>query len=53
MVEGDRINYPDNCCTPTAELLTVKQLLNSVISTPQAKFRTMVVKNFYLNTPLK
>ena len=37
----------------TADLLSIKLLLNSVISTPNAKFMTMDIKNFYLNTPLK
>ena len=31
-VGGDKINYPGDCSTPTAALLTVKLLLNSVIS---------------------
>ena len=35
-IGGDRINYPEDCGTPTANLLTVKLLLNSVISTPEA-----------------
>ena len=38
---------------PTADLLTVKLLLKSVISTPGAQFITMNIKNFYVNTPLK
>jgi len=50
---GDRINYPDDCGTPTADLLTVKLLLNSVISTVGAKFFTLDIKDFYLNTPMK
>ena len=37
-VGGDRINYPYEVATPTADLLTVKLLLNSVISTEGAKF---------------
>ena len=49
----DRINYLDDYGTPTTDLLTVKVLINSVISIPQAKFMTMDIKNFYLNTPLK
>ena len=32
-VGGDKINYPGDCGTPTTDLLTVKLLLNSVIST--------------------
>ena len=38
--------------TPTCDLLTAKLLLNSIISTPGAKFFTMDIKNFYLMTPL-
>ena len=52
-VGGNKINYPGDCGTPTADLLTVKLLLNSVISTPGAKFMTMDIANFYLMTPLK
>ena len=39
--------------TPTADLMTVKLLLNSVISTPGAKFVTLDIKDFYLNTPME
>jgi hypothetical protein len=35
-VGGEIINYPDDCGTPTADILTVKLLLNSVISTKNA-----------------
>ena len=51
-VGGDRINYPEDVGTPTADMLLVKLLLNSVISTKGAKFMTGDIKNFYLNTPL-
>ena len=50
---GNLINYLGNCGTPTADLLTVKLLLNSVISTQGAKFFTMDISNFYLNRALK
>ena len=36
-VGGDRINYPDDCGTPTADMLTVKLLLNSVVSTQRGQ----------------
>ena len=49
-VRGDRINHPDDCGTPTADLLTMKLLLNSTISTLGAKFFTLDIKNFSLNT---
>ena len=53
MVGGDKVNYPDNVGTPTADLTLVKTHLNSVISTKNAKYMTLDVKNFYLNTPMK
>jgi hypothetical protein len=49
---GDRVYYPFNAGTPTADLLTVKLLINSVISTPGARFFTMDITNFYLGTPM-
>jgi hypothetical protein len=49
---GNLINYPGDCGTPTADLLTVKLMLNSVISTPNAKFMTINIKDFYLMTPM-
>ena len=49
---GNLINYPDDCGTPTADLLTVKLLLNSFISTPNGKFMTIDIKDFYLMTPM-
>ena len=52
-VGGDRINYPYDCGTPTADMLLIKMLFNSVVSTPGAKFMTIDIKNFYLCTPLK
>ena len=35
---GDRVNYPFDASMPTADLLTIKLLINSVISTPRARF---------------
>jgi hypothetical protein len=49
---GNIINYPDNCRTPTADLLMVKLLFNSVISTPYAKFMCIDMIDFYLCTPM-
>jgi hypothetical protein len=50
---GNLINYPGDCRTPTADLLTVKLLLNSAISTLNAKFMTLDLEDFYLMTPMK
>jgi hypothetical protein len=51
-MDGNLINYPDDCGMPTADLLMVKLMLNSVISTPNAKFMTIDIKDFYLMTPM-
>ena len=51
-VGGNLINYPGDCGTPTADMLTVKLLINSVISTPYPKFMTINIKTFYINTPM-
>jgi hypothetical protein len=34
---GDRVHYPFDASTPTADLLTIKLLINSIISTPGEK----------------
>ena len=51
-VGGDHITYDGNKSTPTANLVTVKLLINSTISTPNAKFYNMDLSNFYLMTPM-
>ena len=53
VVGGNRINYPGDIGTPTADMLLAKILFNSVISTKNARFMLGDIKNFYLNTPLK
>ena len=53
VVCDDRINYPGDVATPTTDMLAAKILFNSVISTVGARFMTMDISNFYLNTPLK
>jgi hypothetical protein len=50
---GNLGNYPDDCGTPTTDILTVKLLLNSIISRHNAKFMTVDIKDFYLMTPMK
>ena len=51
-VGGNRINYPHDVGTPTGSLEIFKLLINSILSTPHAKFASFDIKNFYLNTPL-
>ena len=50
---GDCINYPGNMTTRGADTTTIKLLLNSVVSTPNARFITADIKNFYLNTEME
>ncbi len=51
-VGGNCINYPGAVATPTAEMLVAKLLFNSTISTRGARFMTIDISNFYLNSPL-
>ena len=39
-----RVNYPGDCGTPTVYLTTVKLLLNSIVSTLNAKLMTIDIK---------
>ena len=52
VVGGDRLNYDADTGAPTANLLDVKILLNSIISTPGARFATIDIKDFFLCTPM-
>jgi hypothetical protein len=51
-MSGNLVNYPGECGTPTADLITVNQLLNSIIFMPHSKFMTLNLKYFYLMTPM-
>lgn len=45
---GDRVEYPGDVSTKTADISTAKLLFNSVLSTPNAKFMTGDLKDFTL-----
>jgi hypothetical protein len=51
-VGGNLIDYPGDVATSTADITTAKLVWNSVISTDNAQFMGMDIKNFYLNTPM-
>jgi hypothetical protein len=51
-VGGNCIAYPGDCGTPTVDMVTVKIHLNSIISTKGARYCTIDLKDFYLNTPM-
>ena len=50
---GDQSHYFNDAGTPTADMLLVKLLIISIISTEGANFMISNISNFYLNTPLK
>ena len=50
---GNLLQYYGETSTETASIETAKILINSVLSTKNAKFMTMDISNFYLMTPLK
>ena len=54
-VGGDRINYPGDVGTPTADMLLVKLLFNSQqhCLNERRKFMSLDISNFYLNRPMK
>jgi hypothetical protein len=43
---GNLINYPGKLTTQTANITTAKLLWNSMLSTPRAKYMTLVSKTF-------
>ena len=45
-VGGYRVHYPRDCGTPTVALLTVKLLMNSVISTPGSRYMPLDISIF-------
>ena len=49
-VGGDQIQYPGNASTPTADLTTAKCLVNSILSTKNAKGLCADIKDFYLTS---
>ena len=51
-VGGNQIDYAGDVSTKTADLTTVKVFFNSVISTPNGRFMTADLKDFYLETPM-
>ena len=50
---GNRINYPDDCGTPTADTILFKIIINNLLSTPNVKCIMIDIKDFYLQTLMK
>ena len=51
-VGGGKVNYAGETTTRTVEVSTVKMHLQSVHSTPGAKYMTLDISDFYLATPM-
>jgi hypothetical protein len=51
-IGGNCICYPGNAGTNTAYLELLKLRLNSVLSQKGARFSSIELKNFYLDTPM-
>ena len=51
-VGGNLLTYEGDLYTETTDIITTKLLLNSVLSTKDARFMTIDIKNFYLETPM-
>jgi hypothetical protein len=51
-VGGDRLEYDGETATSTVDITTLKVLINSTLSTKDAKMIIMYIKNYYLVAPL-
>ena len=51
-IGGDVLDYYGDASSPAASLLETKLLINSVISTPGARFMSMDLKDHFLCTPM-
>jgi hypothetical protein len=51
-VGGDILDYSGDVATSTADITTLKILINSTLSTADAAMMMMDIKNYYLGTPL-
>ena len=52
-IRGNILDYDGNTKAPIADLITMKLLLNSILSVLGAKFMSINIKNFYLEMELK
>ena len=49
VVGGDKLTYENEIAAPAANLLEIKLMVNSVISTKGAKFLSVDIEDFFLN----
>ena len=51
-VDGNILDYPESTTTNYASLTTTNCLLNSTLSTPDTRFMTLDIKDFFYGTPM-
>ncbi len=51
-IGGDRVDYPGPVAASTADLTTIKLLLNSLVVSDDAEWMSADITDFYLGTPL-
>jgi hypothetical protein len=51
-VGGDRLDYSGDVATSTADITTIKIIINSTLSTADVAMMMMDIKNYYVGTPL-
>ena len=52
LVGGNKVQYPGDARTPSANHLTVKLLIKRIISANGANLMSVDIKDFYLNTSM-
>ena len=52
VVGGDRLTYDNETAAPAANLLEAKLIFNSTISTPNERFMTMDINDFFLSSTM-
>ena len=52
MARGDRLDYHGETSTETTSIETAKILINSVLSTKNAKFMSIDISSFYIQNDL-
>ncbi|GFH47516.1 hypothetical protein CTEN210_03991 [Chaetoceros tenuissimus] len=52
-VGGDKLPYPFDASSPAAGLTDAKLIFNSTISTDNARFMSIDIKDFFLNNPMQ
>lgn len=52
-ISGDKLPYPYDASSPAAGLTDANLIFNSTISTDNARFMSINIKDFFLNNPMQ